>query len=196
MSQREFDPEEYGWDWDILPSDILIENNRGTYFNIQHSDGFCARNTIALFIDGACPGNGQPWARGAWGVYFGSDSRLNGCDLLDDDEPQTSQRAELTAAIQALVSIRGLNGQHRNMRHFIIVCDSAYVVNGISDYIERWKGNGWKNSAGRTVANQDLWKELDDLCYDHEKYIGTVVFWRVDRDENEEADALARSALE
>ena len=196
MSEREFDPETYGWHWSVLPSDILIENGRGTYFNIQRSSGFCARNTIAVFIDGACPGNGQPWARGSWGVYFGSDSWLNDCDLLDNDEPQTSQRAELTAAIRALALIKALNGQHRNMRHFVIVSDSEYVVNGISDYIERWKYNGWKNSAGRNVANQDLWEELDYLCWHHEKNIGTVVFWRVDRDENEAADALARSALE
>jgi ribonuclease HI len=192
---REFDPNKYDWVWNVLPTDILVENNRGTYTNIQRPDGRCARNTIAVYIDGACSGNGRPWARASYGVYFGSGSNFNTSGVLDDDERHTAERAELKAAVEALSLIQQLNQKHQDMQHFVVICDSQYVVSGISECTERWKLNGWANSKGKEIANQDLWTQLDTLCFDHERDIGTVAFWRVDRKRNEEADALARSAL-
>lgn len=150
---------------------------------------------IGLYIDGACPGNGSERARGAFGVYFGRQSPYNVSGTLPPDEPQTSQRAELMAAIMALEQIRECSLEHRSINNYIIVTDSAYLVNSITEYIFRWKQNGWMTSSGRCVANRGLFEILDkwlDDCSYHNVY---VQFWKVDRSENEEADQLARSAL-
>jgi hypothetical protein len=50
---REFDPNKYDWVWNVLPTDILVENNRRTYTSIQRPDGRCVGNTIAVYIDGS-----------------------------------------------------------------------------------------------------------------------------------------------
>ena len=42
--------------------------------------------------------------------------------------------------------------------------DSNYLRQGITNWINKWKINGWKNASKKPVANKDLWIELDVLC--------------------------------
>ena len=56
--------------------------------------------TVVIFIDGACSGNGTSGAEAGIGVYFGPNSPHNvSCSISG---AQTSQRAELCAALRAL----------------------------------------------------------------------------------------------
>lgn len=41
--------------------------------------------------------------------------------------------------------------------------DSKYVVNGIKEWLPAWKKKNWKTSDGKSVKNQDLWQQLDQL---------------------------------
>jgi hypothetical protein len=51
--------------------------------------------------------------------------------------------------------------------------------------------NGWMNSAGDSLANSDLWMKLHlKVC---ESRLD-IMFWNVDRDENEEADKMAKNS--
>jgi ribonuclease HI len=68
---------------------------------------------------------------------------------------------ELMAAIQGLAALKR-NGRVR------LTTDSEYVRQGITDWIARWKRNGWKTAARKPVKNQDLWQELDRLTNLHE----------------------------
>ena len=66
-------------------------------------------------------------------------------------------------------------------------------MNGITDWINRWKKNGWKTAANKPVANVDLWVQLDTAIRKHE------VSWNWIRGhtghpDNERADSLAKSA--
>jgi uncharacterized phage-like protein YoqJ len=62
---------------------------------------------------------------------------------------------EVTAALEAL---RGIEGPVE------VVSDSTYVVNCFRDrWWEGWVARGWKNTAKKDVANQDLWKPLIEL---------------------------------
>jgi hypothetical protein len=38
---------------------------------------------------------------------------------------------------------------------------SRYVINGITDWIDGWKRNGWINSQKKPVKNRELWEKLD-----------------------------------
>jgi ribonuclease HI len=94
---------------------------------------------------------------------------------------------ELTAVI------RGLEALKRPSK-VIIHTDSRYVMDGVTQWMKRWKKNGWKTADKKPVKNEELWRELDELCARHE------VHWRWIRghsghDENERADALARAAI-
>jgi ribonuclease HI len=100
-----------------------------------------------VFTDGSCRGNPGPggWA---WAVEEGrSDS---------GGEPHTTnQRMEVTAVVRALLSLAG---------PLHVVSDSTYVVNCFKDrWWEGWQRRGWRNTQGKPVANQDLWRELIPL---------------------------------
>jgi hypothetical protein len=99
---------------------------------------------ILVFIDGACARNGTPSATGGYGVYWGPDSYYNVCKPLKASQPQTSQRAELTAAIVALNQIERESKEWDEPSNFyILVSDSAYLVNSMTDYVYKWRENDY-----------------------------------------------------
>ena len=63
---------------------------------------------------------------------------------------------ELTAVIKALENVA------ENYK-IIIYSDSKYVINGVTNWIEKWKKNKWTGSNNKQIKNIDLWKRLDVL---------------------------------
>ena len=76
----------------------------------------------------------------------------------------------------------------------LINCDSAYIVNAFEDgWIDKWKKNGWKNSKGEDVVNQDYWNILIE-----QKGQYNIKFKKVKRRSNpyaKKVDALAREKM-
>jgi len=100
----------------------------------------------------------------------------------------TNNRMELLAAIEAL------NALTRPMS-VELHTDSKYVMNGVTDWMPRWKRNGWKTAAKKPVANQDLWQDLDAAITPHD------IEWHwvkghSGEELNERCDILARTAAE
>ena len=137
---------------------------------------------VELFTDGACQGNPGP---GGWGVllrYGGVEKELSGAEPAT-----TNNRMELTAVI------RGLEALKRPCR-VLVTTDSQYVRNGITDWIRRWRRNGWRTADRQPVKNSDLWRRLDEVAAGHE------VEWHwvkghAGHPENERADRLATAAI-
>ena len=106
---------------------------------------------VEIFTDGACRGNPGP---GGWAALLrkGTSERLiNGAEAST-----TNNRMELVAAIRALEAV--------SPEHPVAVyTDSQYVRNGVTQWISKWRTNGWKTAAKKPVKNQDLWKQLDVL---------------------------------
>ena len=73
--------------------------------------------------------------------------------------------------------------------------DSTYVKNGITQWIERWKRRNWKTVNGKPVKNVDLWRRLDRAASRH-RIEWMWVRGHAGHEDNERADALARSAIE
>ena len=66
---------------------------------------------------------------------------------------------------------------------------------GMSEWIEEWKRNDWKNAKKKPALNPDLWKRLDTLASRHEiEWIW--VRGHNDHPENERVDKLAVEAIE
>lgn len=107
---------------------------------------------ILIFTDGACSGNP---GRGGWGaiIYKPSGDIL---ELGGKNLQTTNNQMELTATIEALKQIDEGDG-----RAIWLYTDSTYVIRGITQWIWGWKKNGWKNSEGQDVTNQDLWARLE-----------------------------------
>ena len=106
-----------------------------------------------IYIDGACSGNPGP---GGWGAVI-FDQKDNQKNISGSEKDTTNNRMELLAAIMALKKVK-VNSE------ITIYTDSIYVKNGITEWIVKWKDNGWKNSSKKHVKNKDLWVKLDNLC--------------------------------
>jgi len=106
-----------------------------------------------IYTDGACSGNPGP---GGWGaVIFDNNNKQK--NISGSEKNTTNNRMELSAAIMALKKIK-INSE------ITIYTDSTYVKNGITEWVLKWKENGWKNSNKKPVKNKDLWVKLDGLC--------------------------------
>ncbi|KAF8066717.1 ribonuclease H-like domain-containing protein [Lyophyllum atratum] len=152
------------------------------------------KRSIIVFIDGACLDNGSPAARASVGAFFGPASPHNISELLPHSEPQTSQRAEIHAALRALQVAQDAVGDDFSVSRIVLASDSAYVVKSMTQWVFTWRKNGWKNSDGGALVNGDTLKELDSMIEDMAEDGLEVEFWAIPREENVEADRLASSA--
>ena len=96
--------------------------------------------------------------------------------------------------MELMAAIMGLDTLTRPMT-VELHTDSKYVINGVQDWMPRWKTNDWKTSAKKSVANQDLWQMLDNAVTIH------TVRWHWVKGHagnplNERCDILARLAAE
>lgn len=142
---------------------------------------------LFAYTDGACSGNPGP---GGWGVLMiarEGGAVLRERELSGGEAQTTNNRMELMAAISALEALT-------KPVEITIVTDSAYVKNGVTEWIHGWKRNGWKTAAKAPVKNVELWQRLDAAQARHR------VVWRwikghAGHAENERADALARAGM-
>ena len=93
---------------------------------------------------------------------------------------------ELTAVIKGLAELK-------KSCDVSVTTDSQYVRKGITEWVSKWKKNGWRTSAKQPVKNSDLWKQLDEETARH------TVTWQWVKGHaghrfNERADQLANSA--
>ena len=51
----------------------------------------------------------------------------------------------------------------RKKQVIIIKSDSSYCVKGLNKRLRIWKRDGWLNRKNESVANQDLWRQVDEL---------------------------------
>lgn len=137
---------------------------------------------IEIYTDGSCLGNPGP---GGWGVvmrYKGVEKELSGTV-----PSTTNNRMELQAAIEGIKAIkRSITVE--------LYTDSKYLRDGITQWLPKWKANGWRRADRKPVKNKDLWEELDKLVQNH------TISWHwvkghQGHPENERADELARNAI-
>lgn len=71
------------------------------------------------------------------------------------------------------------------------------MVNAMTDWVERWRHNGWLDVNRRVVTNKADFVELDNLIEELETEERVYVkLWHVNREHNAGADAEARKAIE
>ena len=137
---------------------------------------------LNIYTDGACKGNP---GIGGWGAILQYENTIK--EIKGFSKETTNNIMELTAVIKALETL------NRSCK-IIITTDSNYVKNGITDWINNWKKNGWKTAKKQPVKNKNLWIELDQLVSKH------TIDWKwikghSGHPENERADELANEAI-
>lgn len=142
---------------------------------------------LFAWTDGACSGNPGP---GGWGVLMRAmeggavvkERCLNGGEQLT-----TNNRMELMAAISALETLARPTA-------ITITTDSAYVKNGVTEWIHSWKRKNWRTAGGSAVKNVELWQRLDAAQARH-KVTWKWIKGHAGHAENERADELAREGM-
>ena len=140
---------------------------------------------VDIHTDGACSPNP---GTGGWGVVIRSLVHEGQVRELSGAEAETTNNR-----MEMLAAVRGLEALKRPCR-VRVVTDSQYLRNGFAaGWLDKWKANGWRTSAGKAVKNVDLWQRLDELSQTH------TVHWEWIKGHaghplNERADRLAVAA--
>ena len=108
-------------------------------------------------------------------------------ELMGNEVRSTSNRMEITAAIQAINYCKDKSLQIERL-----FTDSMYVLNGICKWSRKWKANDWFRPDGTEVPNKDLWIRLIKAVEDY----ALPITWVHSKGHsgihgNEEADRLA-----
>ena len=103
-----------------------------------------------IYCDGSCLGNP---GHGGWAFFVVEESQMHSGHELNT----TNNRMELLAACKAI----------EYAGDCMLFTDSKYLTLGITEWLQKWKKNGWKTSTKAPVKNCDLWIRLDLLVGSH-----------------------------
>ena len=146
------------------------------------------RPQVQLFTDGGCSGNPGP---GGWAYILRHAATGKEKEAAGAERETTNNRMELTAVI------RGLEALNQPCE-VELVTDSEYVGKGLSQWMAKWKANGWRRREGdqwKPVKNEELWRRLDELLQRHRvRY--TRILGHSGHPENERCDQLAVAAYQ
>jgi ribonuclease HI len=143
---------------------------------------------VHLYTDGGCSGNPGP---GGWAFVLRHPSTGKEIEQSGAERETTNNRMELTAVIRGLAALKRPCSVE-------LFTDSVYVGKGMSEWMPKWKTNGWRRREGKAlkpIKNEELWRELDELIARH-----TVKYTRVaghsGHPENDRCDELAVAAYQ
>jgi len=143
---------------------------------------------VQLFTDGACSGNPGP---GGWAFILRHPATGKELESSGGERETTNNRMEMMAVI------RGLEALKRPAR-VEVISDSIYVGKGFTEWMPKWKLNGWRRREGnqfKPIKNEELWRRMDELLAPHQVRF-THVRGHQGHPENERCDVLAVAAYQ
>jgi len=143
---------------------------------------------VQLYTDGGCSGNPGP---GGWGFVLRHLGTGKEIERSGSERDTTNNRMELSAVVNGLEALK-------RPCDVELLTDSVYVGKGLSEWMSKWKQNGWKRKEGKQlkpVKNEDLWRRLDELAQQH-RVEYTRVAGHSGHPENDRCDELAVAAYQ
>ena len=145
-------------------------------------------NVIKIYADGGCRNNQKKENIGAWAYHMKYKDKVK--ERAGVVKNTTNNQMELMAVIEALKKIRTTNIPIE------IYVDSAYVYNGMTDWVKGWKRKGWKTANKKPVKNVDLWKKLDSLSENQNRIEWNKVKGHSNNEGNNHVDMLVNKAMD
>ena len=148
---------------------------------------------VAIYADESCLGNGRdgdnPGGAGGLIEWVNPKStEVTRCDYWISEPATTNNRMALRSVIEAFRALSRSGNSYR----VVFTSDSSYIVNGLNDWLQKWKASGWKKKGG-PILNLELWKEVDSVISEHEVQ-GRWVGGHAGHPQNEYANFLATRA--
>ncbi len=167
--------------WDALNESEINYNEE--FNDSQSAVDTKKSSTYEIYTDGACEDNPGP---GGYAALIMQDGEVLD-KIKGSRKDTTNNRMELRAVIE------GVKYLDENSR-VKIYSDSQYVHQGLQNWLDTWKQNGWQTANNEAVKNQDLWQQLDEL---RDKYELEIIKVKAHNDNqlNEKADKLAKEAI-
>ena len=109
---------------------------------------------VTIYTDGSCNPNPGPGGWAALLIYGKHQKTISG-----SEKHSTNNRMELTAAIQAIGALKIPSKVN-------LYTDSQYLKRGITEWLPSWRKRNWRRKGG-TLANAELWQELDQAIKSH-----------------------------
>jgi ribonuclease HI len=174
LPKKKVQKEKRDWIWELCQrGEIPIQDAR------QFFDQIDTEKMITITTDGGANPNPRP---SGWGVLV----RQNGKFLcLWKNYARASNNVMEISAV-----IAGLNCLPPHMVIWLST-DSQYVQKGVTEWMPKWKLNGWKNSKKAGVANKSLWLGLESAIERHRRVEFSWVKAHSGLIHNEIADTLA-----
>lgn len=133
------------------------------FVKIEENEEFIPieKNNIIIFTDGSSKNNSthNKKASASYAIVFPYHENYNYSSLLENNEPQTNNRAEFKAVINAIKIADNID-EYR-IKVLDIYTDSQLLINTATNWVHKWKLNDWEN--GKDKKNLDLVKELYNL---------------------------------
>lgn len=194
FSGREIEVETANWVYLACPTSPIM--CRDCMNHSSHVD------CLVVAIGTLLPAHPEPGANITFGVYFGHENYHNTAAKVSAPHC-TAQVAALEACFAALCrcSVIQLSWQYDlnasadakgktwPLRCIVIKSDSEYLVKGATDWLPKWKSNGWKNCKGQPVANEAMWRLIDGMVCRLEERV-TVKFWLATKEINHKANTM------
>ena len=142
-------------------------------------------DNIIIYTDGGCRGNP---GLGAWASILISEKYALRLEIGESEEMTTNNKMEMKAVIKALERLK----KSHNIK---VYSDSAYLVNGMNEWIYSWQKNNWIKSDKKPVENKEYWIKLIELSKKH-----NIEFIKVkghsDNKENNRADEIVNILMD
>jgi ribonuclease HI len=137
---------------------------------VEYKNVFLKQDTIFVFTDGSCCGNGKAHATAGIGIYIPC-LKVNISQPLDaalgsvylQHTVNTNQRAELTAILKALIVLSTQLMSTNKNSNIEIHSDSMYSINCVTKWYKTWERNGWMNSTSKPVMNKDIIQRIVEI---------------------------------
>lgn len=138
---------------------------------------------VTLYTDGSCVNNGTETAVGGWTaiLQFNDKEKL----LRGFESHTTNNKMKLRAVIEGVRALK-------TPCEVKVFTNSDYVITGASN-MRKFIADGWKNAAGKQIANKELWEELIKIGNEGKHHIQFQSAKDTDCPFNEVTEILAKA---
>lgn len=187
IQRRIYDPMVYG-------TEVKDEPSRS--FRVLASDP----GVLIININGFCIDKGLPSAISAYGAFWATTSDQNTGVATPPKEPQTFRYAMLYGIQVTLekflehMEIASFN-RPDDMSRIVFAVSSKWVVETVSEQACAWAAADWKDLLGYLGPYEATLKRIYEATVNFQSRGVEINFWEVPKEENLDAEKLAKKAV-